>query len=139
MRHFLVRAAGILYIYFLLADLGFRNQYYTKGWPSYSHLRLGYRVRLTLSFFMPYFRVYERAIRILSRRTRKGISTIQKSRRKRLITVPWIWEDKSSFRNVHQQKKRVPKEQNGPGSKDFLYPIMQLVVTASGQVSSRLG
>lgn len=95
---------------------------------------------------MPYKRVDERAIRILSRRT--GISTIHKSRRKRLITVPRTWEDKSSFRNVHQSlvhqrihqpKKRVPKEQNGPGPKDFLYPIMQLVVTASGQVSSRLG
>lgn len=49
MRHFLVRAASIV-DFFLLADLGFRNQYYTKGWPRYSHIRLGYRVQLTLSF-----------------------------------------------------------------------------------------
>lgn len=40
---------------------------------------------------------------------------------------------------IVQPKKRVPKEQSGPGPKEFLKPIMLLVVTASGQVSSRLG
>lgn len=40
---------------------------------------------------------------------------------------------------IHQSKKRVSKEQSRPGPKEFQFPIMLLVVTASGQAIRRLG
>lgn len=40
---------------------------------------------------------------------------------------------------IHQSKKRVSKERSGPGPKEFQFPIMLLVVTASGQAIRRLG
>lgn len=56
-------------------------------------------------FIMPYFRVGESAIKILSCRTINGISTIQKSRRKRKMTIPWTWEDVNKL--IHQPKEEA--------------------------------